>query len=813
MTLATTASTSGPYNCNGVTTAFSYAWKILDDDEIEVTLISSTGVRTTLTKTTHYTVSGVGSAGGGTVTALTAYATGYQIYLRRKPPLTQTSEFQNQGSYNASAHEEAFDKLAQQVQFVRDEAARAFKVSVGGDEPDPVATFDEIVTAAAEQVGEAAIALVEAEGTAQVALVGTEGDAQVAATQAAGDDAIAAIAAVGTTTGTYGTLAAGLTAASSGQEFQVLQSGLKAADLYEDVSGKAAWKGVQPIGDGVELGYSRIQMRDLEGAARPIVELDMIGGIFSNGRYIPSVQSPRPTRNKVNVQEFLRSSYVTANYSGDYHRVLLPTSGDVLQFGTLVNGRGYRLKCIMKSTSGAGSQTVPIGSYPSDQASVAITEGADVTHEANYTGASSRNFAIGVGPLDLLVKFGPWVDDLDASIPTDDGTNRGTFAVQQQKLSDDGVLTFTDGALVGGTVARIMMTDTGGNYSWAAGTIMVALRKDGPLGGGGVLGGVVFTPNLGNTDYDDITLGGSSVNIRIAVPGCGGAGSEIGNIEGEDFVVLGGTFNASASASYFEGVEVATGTGTGGTALSFPYLSVGGTGYTDATPWDGLIGPVHIWNRVLSASEYRIEAERLRAKVRLAGGATQARRFILFAAGNSIPNGFSITTSFIKKSCDARSPTLKFCNHSVNGSTGANYLSDTQATVLRRIEQAVADGFTPIFFYMHGQNEPNTTSITPMVTACDNALAAGAIVIIANQTSNSDTTYRPGRTTAIAAYVTADTTGRLYLLDIAANATMGANGAYSNGTYFLDGVHPTQTGSDFISGLLDTVLDTIYAEH
>ncbi len=68
MTVSTT-NTRNSYSGNGSTTVFAYTFKIFDDDDITVIIrTDSTGVETTKTKTTHYTVSGVGSASGGDIT-------------------------------------------------------------------------------------------------------------------------------------------------------------------------------------------------------------------------------------------------------------------------------------------------------------------------------------------------------------------------------------------------------------------------------------------------------------------------------------------------------------------------------------------------------------------------------------------------------------------------------------------------------------------------------------------------------------------------------------------------------------------------
>ena len=54
-------------NGNGSTTAFTYSFKITDDDDIQVIIRSATGTETVKSKGTHYNVSGVGN-NSGTVT-------------------------------------------------------------------------------------------------------------------------------------------------------------------------------------------------------------------------------------------------------------------------------------------------------------------------------------------------------------------------------------------------------------------------------------------------------------------------------------------------------------------------------------------------------------------------------------------------------------------------------------------------------------------------------------------------------------------------------------------------------------------------
>jgi hypothetical protein len=121
------------YTGNGATSTFSYTFKILDDDDIEVVVINtSTRATTTLTKTTHYTVlaSSVGDASGGSVTLISPYnnlSSTYKIVLRLKPALNNQSAFAN-GNVNGPALEAALDVMSQRIIEVAEDVSRSVKL-------------------------------------------------------------------------------------------------------------------------------------------------------------------------------------------------------------------------------------------------------------------------------------------------------------------------------------------------------------------------------------------------------------------------------------------------------------------------------------------------------------------------------------------------------------------------------------------------------------------------------------------------------------------------------------------------------------
>jgi hypothetical protein len=150
MTITSTTARSGPYNGNGVVVDFDYTFLIRNEDDVVVTVTSSAGVDEVQTLTTDYTVSGVGSENGGTVTMVVAPATGEKLTLTRATALTQTVDLENRRSVAPEVLEGALDKLSLIVQDLDERIARAPKIGVSAS-PD---SLDQLI---ADVTGLAAI--------------------------------------------------------------------------------------------------------------------------------------------------------------------------------------------------------------------------------------------------------------------------------------------------------------------------------------------------------------------------------------------------------------------------------------------------------------------------------------------------------------------------------------------------------------------------------------------------------------------------------------------------------------------------------
>lgn len=128
MTVSSTTNRNN-YTGDGTVDTYSYTFKIFSNTDLLVTVRNTNNVETTLTLTTDYTVTGVGSTSGGTVVLVNAsqawldgdgdLLTGYELSIRRVRPLTQITDIRNQGSFLPETHEDEFDKqimIAQQQQ-------------------------------------------------------------------------------------------------------------------------------------------------------------------------------------------------------------------------------------------------------------------------------------------------------------------------------------------------------------------------------------------------------------------------------------------------------------------------------------------------------------------------------------------------------------------------------------------------------------------------------------------------------------------------------------------------------------------------
>lgn len=198
MSLSSTTSRVS-YTGNGSVDTYSYTFKVFDEDDLLVTVRDTSDVQTTLTKTTDYTVTGVGATAGGTIVLVNSaqawldvdgdLKTGYVLVIRRKLQIKQETDIRNADSYYPEVIEDQFDSLVMIDQQQQDEIDRSVKLpeSVSSASFDPTLPSD--ILDSADRVpmmnpagnGFAAVA----EWPTGTAIAGANADALAAAASAA----------------------------------------------------------------------------------------------------------------------------------------------------------------------------------------------------------------------------------------------------------------------------------------------------------------------------------------------------------------------------------------------------------------------------------------------------------------------------------------------------------------------------------------------------------------------------------------------------------------------------------------------------
>lgn len=138
MSITNTTLASPTYNGNGSTTAFATGFQFIANADLKVTVTDSSGVPTVQTLTTDYTVTGAGNSSGGTVTFVTAPAAGTKVNIESNVTIDQQTDYVEGGSFAASTHETALDKLTKIAQQLQAQIDRSFQFPVVNQSIDPV---------------------------------------------------------------------------------------------------------------------------------------------------------------------------------------------------------------------------------------------------------------------------------------------------------------------------------------------------------------------------------------------------------------------------------------------------------------------------------------------------------------------------------------------------------------------------------------------------------------------------------------------------------------------------------------------------
>ena len=187
MTVASSTSKAGPYAGDGVTVAFSFAFKVqalTDVNVVSTVTVASVAADTTLVAGTDYTITlnaDQDASPGGIATLTVAPAVGTQTTILRNLTLTQGASLPNQGGFYPKVIENALDKLTMMVQQLYEKTSRALLLSVA----DSITNLHDLLTSITNSTSAAA-------GSASSA--GASASSAASSASAAGASATAAAA-------------------------------------------------------------------------------------------------------------------------------------------------------------------------------------------------------------------------------------------------------------------------------------------------------------------------------------------------------------------------------------------------------------------------------------------------------------------------------------------------------------------------------------------------------------------------------------------------------------------------------------------
>lgn len=125
------------YAGDGVTVGFPVPFRFIENGHLDVRLRSTAGVENLLVLGTHYSVTGADVPAGGTLTMLSAPATGEVLVIRRVVPLVQAVDYVANDRFPAETHERALDWLTMAAQQQAEAQQRVLAIS-STDGPYPL---------------------------------------------------------------------------------------------------------------------------------------------------------------------------------------------------------------------------------------------------------------------------------------------------------------------------------------------------------------------------------------------------------------------------------------------------------------------------------------------------------------------------------------------------------------------------------------------------------------------------------------------------------------------------------------------------
>jgi len=635
------------------------------------------------------------------------------------------------------------------------------------------------------------------------------------------------------------TASSGLTGASAtaiigpnsvdGQSVNVSMGDGLGFNTYTNVAGALALQSQTLSNGGVALGQ-KIALLSAPGAvtllpSAPIVSLDPVMAAITDDRYVPTSMAATVTHNAhpggAEQYNVTNGGVLTKNYATDsgfaVHRLQMSAHNQLFSLSAALAAGLIKGKFLIKSTPGAGNQSITAGLYPSFMDVYAITEGAWTTVSFSRTTTINNNVNIwnsaDAFPLDVIFREDVQIYLDGESIPAAEPSRVGT-AIRRTSITKAGAITRgTGNSVVSPFIGRIPLSTRDDNgVTFTEGTWICALREDVAQGANAC--GVLFAPLLGGlTGYNGngVVIGTQGSSLDLNANGLRLTSYVGGPITGKGWVIGAVRFGPTGRSLHLNGVQIAEDT-TASTPFTIPYANWGGGGYLDSQPFNGRVGIPLIYSTALSDDALTQACKNVRDRHLVMGDTFQTWNFVI-PEGDSITAGTTSTYAFKARDTMGLKPFWRMTAASGSTLDAATPMTGRLSLVLKMIRAVVAMGGRPILTMMIGANGLPTQ--TALRSYWSQVRAAGAKILVQPPTYRTGGTFTNSQADTFRAMLVSefalgnfDAYSDIYTLPLIASQTFAtdAPGGVPN---TLDGLHWTDAVHTLVAPVYQAALQTL----
>jgi len=469
---------TGPVTANGVTTEFTFTFRVIDEDEVVVVLTDTAGADTIATLTEDYTVTDVGEEGGGYVTMLVAPTLDHLVTIYRDTAMTQSVDLRSRKALVPSGLEAAYDKLTRIAQEQDDKLGRSAQLPpsstrTGLTLPEPqvgiilqgtatgwengldAASFAADLAAAEAAAialsGDAAAADISATAAlaSQNAAAGSETNAATSETNAANSEAGVAADALAAATSETNAAASALAASNSEAAAAISETNAGGSETTASAAAAAS------SGDAAAAAISAAAaLASQNAAAGSALAADTSETNAAASALAAGTSETNAAASEANAADSETNASASATNA----------SGSAVSATTSKNAAAASALAASNSEAGVAADASAAGTSETNAAASAGAASTSETNAAASAGAASGSAAAAAALFVNPSITGTWIEDVYAMSGTTVALEPDNGSIQTHTLT--GNTTYTDAFTAGQAITLMIYDGTSRTVTW-----------------------------------------------------------------------------------------------------------------------------------------------------------------------------------------------------------------------------------------------------------------------------------------------------------------------------------------------------------